>query len=151
MMLKTIVVCTDGSDTAREAAVAGSALLRPADRVVVATVVEAPDDMAVTGTGTAGGVMTPEEFADADRARQRDGENIAEETAALLAPVKAEIQVLRGDPGPALCAFARESSADGLVMGRRGQGRIRRAFLGSVSDHVLRNAPCPVVISGPSD
>jgi nucleotide-binding universal stress UspA family protein len=32
------------------------------------------------------------------------------------------------------------------VMGSRGQGRIRRALLGSVSESVVRHAPCPVII-----
>jgi nucleotide-binding universal stress UspA family protein len=149
--LETVIVCTDGSDLARRAATAGVALLKPVDRVVVVTVVQAPDEMELTGTGTAGGVMTPEEFADLDGARQRQGQTVAEQTAALLAPLEAEIQVLQGDPGMTLCAYARESSAAAIVMGRRGQGRIKRALMGSVSDHVMRNAHCPVVVSGPPE
>jgi nucleotide-binding universal stress UspA family protein len=31
-------------------------------------------------------------------------------------------------------------------MGSRGRGRIRRALMGSVSDSVVRHAPCPVTI-----
>ncbi len=33
-----------------------------------------------------------------------------------------------------------------IVMGSRGHGRIRRALLGSVSESVVRHAPCPVII-----
>jgi nucleotide-binding universal stress UspA family protein len=36
-----------------------------------------------------------------------------------------------------------------MVVGTRGRGGLRRAVLGSVSDHVVRNAPCPVVVVGP--
>jgi nucleotide-binding universal stress UspA family protein len=57
--------------------------------------------------------------------------------------------VLRGSPGPALCSLARSIDAQAIVMGSRGRGGIKRALLGSVSDHVVRNAPCPVVIVGP--
>jgi nucleotide-binding universal stress UspA family protein len=32
------------------------------------------------------------------------------------------------------------------VMGSRGQGRLRRALMGSVSDAVVRHAHCPVTI-----
>jgi len=42
--------------------------------------------------------------------------------------------------------LAHEALRDGLaVLGTRGRGGLRRAVLGSVSDHVVRNAPCPVV------
>ena len=33
-----------------------------------------------------------------------------------------------------------------IVIGSRGRGRIRRALMGSVSDSVVRHAPCPVTI-----
>jgi nucleotide-binding universal stress UspA family protein len=33
-----------------------------------------------------------------------------------------------------------------IVMGSRGQGRLRRALVGSVSDSVIRHAHCPVTI-----
>jgi nucleotide-binding universal stress UspA family protein len=58
--------------------------------------------------------------------------------------------VLTGKPGLALCDFATSLPARALVMGSRGQGGIKRAVLGSVSDYVIRNAPCPVIITGPA-
>jgi nucleotide-binding universal stress UspA family protein len=33
-----------------------------------------------------------------------------------------------------------------IVMGSRGRGGIRRALMGSVSDSVVRHAPCPVMV-----
>ena len=33
-----------------------------------------------------------------------------------------------------------------IVMGSRGRGGIRRALMGSVSDSVVRHAPCPVLV-----
>jgi nucleotide-binding universal stress UspA family protein len=41
---------------------------------------------------------------------------------------------------------AEELGAGLIVMGSRGQGRLRRALLGSVSDAVVRHAHCPVTI-----
>ena len=151
MGLNTLIICTDGSETAREAAVVGCGILQPAEKVVVATVVPWPDEMDVTGTGLAGGTVTPAQFADADRAAETQGRRVVEETAAVLAPAPVELQVLRGEAGPTLCDFAHEVSADAIVMGSRGLGRIKRAVLGSVSDYVVRSAACPVVISGPKD
>jgi nucleotide-binding universal stress UspA family protein len=41
---------------------------------------------------------------------------------------------------------AHEMGAGFIVMGSRGQGRMRRALMGSVSDSVVRHAHCPVTI-----
>jgi nucleotide-binding universal stress UspA family protein len=151
MALGAIILCTDGSEEAKRAAVAGHGVAQPAEQVLVATVIDAPDEMAVTGTGFASGVLTSDELAELDERRAKEAQLVAEQTAAMLAPVKAEIRVLRGDPGPTLCRFAEQVSADALVMGSRGRGRFRRALLGSVSEYVIRRAPCPVVVCGPEE
>ena len=57
--------------------------------------------------------------------------------------------ILTGAPGPAVCDLATSLPASVVVMGTRGRGGLRRTVLGSVSDHVVRNAPCPVVTTGP--
>jgi nucleotide-binding universal stress UspA family protein len=36
-------------------------------------------------------------------------------------------------------------------MGSRGLGGVRRALMGSVSDSVVRHAPCPVLVVRPED
>ena len=42
--------------------------------------------------------------------------------------------------------LAQSIDAGLIVMGSRGQGRLRRALVGSVSDSVVRHAHCPVTI-----
>jgi nucleotide-binding universal stress UspA family protein len=152
-MAETIVVCTDGSDLAIRALAAGLAVVRPGrgDRVIVATVVEPVDPTLVTGAGLAGGVMTPEALDELAAAQRTEGQRLADETVAALGLEGAETQVLRGAPGAALCDLADAVSAAALVIGSRGRGGIKRALLGSVSDHVVRHAPCPVVITTPDD
>ena len=151
MPLETVVICTDGSEVATRAAQAGFAVLQPAKRVVVVAVVDEDDEMALTGTGMAGGVQTPDESAELAQARDEQARAIVDRTADLLASDSTETQVLRGDPGPTLCRLADELSANAIVMGSRGHGRIKRVLLGSVSDYVVRNAPCSVVITGQTD
>jgi nucleotide-binding universal stress UspA family protein len=146
----TVLLCTDGSELAREALAAGLAVLGPAERVVLATVTEPLDPMLVTGTGIAGGVVSPDEFDRIAGSRDAEARNALEETQSALGLTDAEVVTLDGAPGSAICDFASSLPASVIVMGSRGRGGLRRAVLGSVSDHVVRNAPCPVVITGPA-
>jgi nucleotide-binding universal stress UspA family protein len=46
-----------------------------------------------------------------------------------------------------IVALARERSADAIVVGAHGHGRLSEAVLGSTSRDVIRRAPCPVVVA----
>ena len=46
----------------------------------------------------------------------------------------------------AIIDLAEELGAGLIVMGSRGLGGVRRALLGSISDSVVRHAPCPVLV-----
>jgi nucleotide-binding universal stress UspA family protein len=51
-----------------------------------------------------------------------------------------------GDPALEIVAAAKEEGVDVVVVGHRGQGRVREIFLGNISEKVAHLAPCPVVI-----
>jgi nucleotide-binding universal stress UspA family protein len=51
-----------------------------------------------------------------------------------------------GRPDTAIVDLAEELGAGLIVMGSRGLGGVRRALLGSISDSVVRHAPCPVMV-----
>jgi nucleotide-binding universal stress UspA family protein len=142
-----ILVCTDGSAAAVRALRAGLGLVAADAQLVVVTAVETAHPMMVTGTGHAGGVMTEEQYATSLAASRAEGERIVEETLRELDLGDAAGEVLEGSAGPAVCRYAEEVGARGIVIGTRGHGGLRRAVLGSVSDHVVRNAPCPVVVT----
>ncbi len=57
---------------------------------------------------------------------------------------KAHLRLGRADEE--IVDLAQSIGAGLIVMGSRGQGRIRRALLGSVSESVVRHAHCPVAI-----
>jgi len=146
----TVLVAVDGSDAALDAARSGLALLAPDTTVVVVTAVAASDPTLVTGTGMASGVMSAEELEALDEASLAEGEAAVTAARAALNRPDADAAIVRGDAGPALCDMARERDVSAIVMGSRGRGGIKRALLGSVSDYVVRNAPCPVIITGPA-
>jgi nucleotide-binding universal stress UspA family protein len=150
--MATILLCTDGSDLATEALQRGTSLLAPADRTVIVSVDTELDPTAVTGAGGfAGPTMTADEYDVAAKAARAAAESDLARTKEALGLDTAETQVLAGgDAGPAIVALATEIGADAVVMGSRGRSGLKRAVLGSVSDHVVRNAPCTVVVTGPS-
>jgi nucleotide-binding universal stress UspA family protein len=146
-----VLLCVDGSDESTRAVAAGLALLRPDTQLVVVTVVEESDPTLVTGGGLTGGVMSPDAFNELDEALVSAGRAVVQRAADELDIDTPQMRVVRGAPGSALCALATELPGSAIVMGSRGRGGIKRALLGSVSDYVVRNAPCPVVITGPND
>ncbi|KAM0937162.1 putative universal stress protein A family [Dioscorea sansibarensis] len=63
--------------------------------------------------------------------------------------VTVETLVMDGEPKEMICQAVELKGVDLLVVGSRGLGRIKRAFLGSVSDYVAHHAKCPVLIVKP--
>ena len=63
-----------------------------------------------------------------------------------LKEVKVETMVMYGDARDVICEVAEKFHVDMVVMGSRGYGLIKRAFLGSVSNHCAQNVKCPVLI-----
>ena len=59
--------------------------------------------------------------------------------------------VWTGDPGDMIVAAAEAEHADMVLVGSHGRGVVGRFFLGSVSEHVVRNAPCPVLVVRPRE
>jgi nucleotide-binding universal stress UspA family protein len=64
--------------------------------------------------------------------------------------VRVTFLIWQGDPGEAIVDAARSEAVDLVVVGSHGRGSMGRLLIGSVSDHVVRHAPCPVlVVRGP--
>ena len=51
-----------------------------------------------------------------------------------------------GRPAEEIVDLSEELGAGVIVVGSRGQSALRRALMGSVSDSVVRHAPCPVFV-----
>ena len=96
----TVLLCTDGSDLATAALEHGLDALRPADRIVIATVIELVDPMLVTGTGMAGGVISASELETLQREREDAAADLLTTTRERLGVPEAEGLVLAGAPGP---------------------------------------------------
>lgn len=146
---RRLVLATDGSDDANAALLAGMQLLGTASSCLLVTVIPAADPSLVVGSGHAGPAMTPSEKADLMSTRHEEAQALLQAAATLLSEQTCsgvlQTQILEGDPGGTICRAAVGLGAAAIVMGTRGRGGLKRALLGSVSDHVVRNAPCPVI------
>lgn len=58
-------------------------------------------------------------------------------------------EMAMGRPEHALVKASQRESTDLLVVGHRGVTRMRRAFLGSVSEYCTHHAPCSVLVARP--
>jgi nucleotide-binding universal stress UspA family protein len=148
-MSDVVLLCTDGSEASLEALRTGLGVVAASLTPVVVTVADVPDPMLVTGAGHQGGVMSPDTYDQAMAAAEEAAGGVVARTVAELGIGDARHEVLHGSAGQAICAFAAEVGARAIVLGSRGRGGVKRALLGSVSDHVVRNAPCSVVVTGP--
>ena len=54
--------------------------------------------------------------------------------------------VWTGDPGESIVEAAEAEDVDLILVGAHRRGPIARFLMGSVSEHVARHAPCPVLI-----
>lgn len=65
------------------------------------------------------------------------------------AGVTAMVGVRRGEAVPEICAYIEEEGIDLVVMATHGWGGIRRAWLGSVTDELVRAAKVPLLVVRP--
>lgn len=56
-----------------------------------------------------------------------------------------EHRLEEGDPATAILKVAQEMHADLIVLGTHGRTGLTRLLMGSIAEHVIRNAGCPVL------
>src|SRR5436190_2092293 len=105
-MNDVVVVCTDGSELADQAALAGVALLGGDVHLVVVTVIDDDDPSLVSGSGFAGGTMSPGAFDELNAQREAAGQSAVTELVRLLGRDDVRTELLRGEAGAAVCDFA---------------------------------------------
>jgi len=143
-MFRSIVVGTDGSDTAKKAVTAAVDLAKQIGATLdIVSAYEpvphsrlrhearqAPEDLQW--------MINPREDVEAtlrDAADEVEGEGIHVETFAR-----------EGDPADAILDVAEERGADLIVVGNKGMTGAKRFLLGSVPNKVSHHAPCSVLI-----
>jgi len=143
-MFSSIVVGTDGSDTATEAVRQAAALARLTKArldIVSAYEPASVDRLRVEQSGAA---PDPRWAVNA-----RDEIDSTLEAAAAIArdmDVPVEVDPRQGDPADSILDVAEERGADLIVLGNKGITGAQRFLLGSVPNKVSHHAPCSVLI-----
>lgn len=139
-MSRSIVCGIDHSLAARDAVrVAAQFAERFGIRLIMAHVVPIPVASGYDILGQDGTFETGEEVAHGLLRRVATEEGLPE----------AERRFMRGVPAEQLAELADQEDAEVIVVGSRGRGAFRSAFVGSVSHEVIGMAHCPVVVVPP--
>jgi nucleotide-binding universal stress UspA family protein len=148
-MGRSIICGVDGSPDSQAALqVAAQFADRLGSTLILAHIAEAayvPYAAAYPFGGTAGQMAVTEEVESAEE----EGARLLQRVASNAGLVDAERRVAIGHPAERLADLADEEDADLLVVGSRGRGALRAAFLGSVSYNLVGVARCPVLIVPP--
>ena len=145
-MTRSSIVC--GIDGSRDARVALrlAAQLSPqlGARLVVAHVVQ--PQVASPGLGPTGRQLSGVPL----EALLASGQALVERVLEEERLADAERRVVLGFPADGLADVADEEAAQLIVVGSRGRGAFKAAFLGSVSKDVIGVARCPVLVVPPA-
>jgi len=140
-----VLIATDGSDVSISAARAGCALLGPAEKVTLLSVMTEGDPGDDAG-GIEGSVLSEAEQQAAWASELGEARTELTNTAASLSNVDVDQVVEVGDAADVICRVADRLGVDVVIVGSHGRSGFGRLFLGSVSEHVVRHAPCPVLV-----
>ena len=64
---------------------------------------------------------------------------------------KFETRIAPGLPAEQVVRLAKSEKTDMIVMGTHGRSGLKRLMIGSVTDKVIRSAPCPVLVVNSAD
>ena len=143
-MFRSIVVGTDGSETATEAVKQAVELAKlTSGKIQLVSAYEPVSGQRLREEST----QVPDDLQWTVNPRE-DVDATLEDAAELVrnAGVDAQVFARQGDPADAILDVAEETKADLIIVGNKGMTGARRFLLGSVPNKVSHHAPCSVLI-----
>lgn len=144
MSMKKILIAVDDSPFAQRAANLGIELAREVNAEVAFVHVF---DATATPAG-AWGLPADRISAMSELEGKRLLKNFCEGLSAPGSQIREFLE--SGSPATSIVAVAKKWHADLLVMGSHGRGKVEGILMGSVSQDVLRHAPCPILVAPPT-
>jgi nucleotide-binding universal stress UspA family protein len=144
VLFRTIVVGTDGSDTAKVAVREALALAKSLGATVQLVSAYEPVTNARLRREAQ---QVPEDLQWMINAREEADATLREAADEATAQgVEVQVHARQGDPADAILDVAEEQTADLIVVGNKGMTGAKRFLLGSVPNKVSHHAPCSVLI-----
>ncbi|MFZ7137314.1 MAG: universal stress protein [archaeon] len=145
-MFEKILVAVDGSELSYKSVDYALDLAQKySAEVKIITVIDAPSDTLVAQAST----FAPQSIKDYEKKLEKAHEQIlfkAIQKAKLTPKIPVTKEILEGHPAEKIIETTKKESVDLIIMGSRGLGGLKEFILGSVSDKVADEAPCPVLI-----
>ena len=138
-----ILIAVDDDAESQAAIEFADRLISPGDDVSVLHVARGVTPYVAAPFG--GYVVTPPSQTDLDS--QEQAEAFVERGAAAISSADAKELVDDGDPAERICATATEHNIDLIIIGSHDRGAFGRFLHGSVSEDIVRNAPCSVLVA----
>lgn len=138
---KRILIATDGSETANEAADFGIEMVGCSGAKIYALYVI---DTTPYRSVPLDQIWSKEALDEFERVGHEATSYVEE--IGKAAGVEVEHRVLKGNPAEKIVNFAEDNNIDMIIVGSLGKGRYERIVLGSVSEKVLRHAKVPVLV-----
>jgi nucleotide-binding universal stress UspA family protein len=136
-----VLVATDGSEDAARAAEHAVAVAKAFGASL--TVVSVVDTFIFLEPQVAAYAM---EIIDKERIFLRDTVDALAAKARAAGVANVETKLLEGFPRSTLIDAIEQSRADLVVVGSHGRNALQRILIGSTSEHLVRHAPCPVLV-----
>lgn len=138
---RRILIATDGSETANEAAAFGMEMVGCSGAKIYAIYVIDTTPYRSVSLDKIWSKETLDEFERAGHEATSYVERIGK-----AAGVEVESRVLRGHPVEKIINFAEDNNIDMIIIGSLGKGGYERFVLGSVSEKVVSHAKVPVLV-----
>jgi nucleotide-binding universal stress UspA family protein len=148
-MSDSILCGVDGSADSQAALVVATRMANRLQAKLVLAHVAEPARLPYAATDPFGGMAGAIAITEEVGLQKEAAERLLEEVADDAGLVDTERRVAVGSPAEGLADLADEVNAEMIVVGSRGRGAFKAAFLGSVSSSLVGVARCPVLIVPP--
>src|SRR5579871_625689 len=149
-MFHKILICSDGSEYAQNAALLGSEIARRFQSEVLGLHVF---DLSIITAGDVGVCSIPVSQEAMDNMMKSQREAAERVITPIFEQLERPYRMLQelGNPVDSIVQVAQREQADLILVGHQGMTGLKELFLGSVSYSVLQHAHCPVLVErGPA-